>query len=152
MTLAWWGRSGANWVIRVGYILLFNFVHWITLQPSAPNKSFWQTLLVAAVIGLLFTMVQEVVRALSMLACFLSIIVYILAGYLTLLIIANLSPGFLAIQGGNGWAALLVGLIMTFAVVPSLRRRTTANRVQPPRSGDGGDPSHPPVMHGRYTD
>jgi len=68
-----------------------------------------------------FAMVNLVMFRIGVLACCLYVVILPLFGYFTLRIIAALSPEHLALRGF--WVTVLVGLIMSFVAIPSLRYR-----------------------------
>lgn len=122
-------RFVINWGIKVGLLYLLNFLGWITLHPSANVHSAGDTLLCAAAIALIFTVVMYLVwLAYALLlvgTCGVALILLpfmlVGVGYGVLKLIEHVAPDYLSVTP-NFWLGILTGLILSVVQLPSKSR------------------------------
>jgi hypothetical protein len=119
-------RQILNFFITVGELYLLSYIGWITLHPAAQTHSLEDTLLTAAVIALVFTIVLYLVWlvygifvvATVGIGCLFIPVVLVGVGYAVLRMTAAIAPAYLGVTD-NFWIGILAGLILSLLRIPS---------------------------------
>ncbi|SRR5712691_177334 len=124
-------RIVLNFLISILVMLGLNYIGWVHLDPSIKAPTLEDTLIVAAIIVVIFAILKNIADFLFTLftiaSCGLGCLLYpiysIVIGLVVLYVVAALAPNYLSVTS-NLLLGILAGLVLGIVQIPAPQKRT----------------------------